>query len=89
MKLDEVKAYLHIDADITDDDAVLRSFMLAGECYLESATGKAYDDTNALMQVYIKMYVKQQYETRNDALLEKSLDAILTQIKISSDFESR
>lgn len=89
MKLEEVKAYLHVDADITEDDAVLKSFMMAGERYLESATDKAYDDTDALMNTYIKLYVKQLYETRGDAVLDKALESILWQIKISSDFESR
>ena len=89
MELTDVKAYLHVDADITDDDAVLKSFMMAGQKYLESATGKTYDSTNELMNVYIKLYVKQLYETRNDSVIEKALDNILWQIKISSDFKDR
>lgn len=89
MQLEDLKAYLHVDADITENDAVLKSFMLAGQKYLESATGKAYDDTNELMQIYIKLYVKQLYETRGDAVLEKALHAILAQIKASSDFKER
>ena len=89
MELTDVKAYLHVDADITDDDAVLKSFMMAGQKYLESATGKAYDSTNELMNVYIKLYVKQLYETRNDSVIEKALDNILWQVKISGDFKDR
>lgn len=89
MELTDLKSYLHVDSDVTGDDAVLESFMLAGQKYLESATGKAYDDTNELMQIYIKLYVKQLYETRGDAVLEKALHAILAQIKTSGDFKER
>ena len=89
MELTDIKAYLHVDADLTDDDAVLKSFMVASEKYLESATGKVYDSTNELMQTYTKLYVKQLYETRGDAVLEKALNNILWQIKISGDFKGR
>lgn len=89
MELIDVKTYLHVDADITEDDVVLKSFMVAGQKYLESATGKVYDDTNELMNVYIKLYVKQLYETRNDSVIEKALDSILWQVKISGDFKDR
>lgn len=87
MELTDVKNYLHVDADITEDDVVLKSFMVAGQKYLESATGKVYDDTNDLMNVYVKLYVKQLYETRGDAVIQKALDSILRQIKVSSDFK--
>ena len=89
MELTDLKSYLHVDSDITEDDAVLESFMLAGQKYLESATGKAYDDNDGLMNTYVKLYVKQLYETRGDAVLEKALHAILAQIKVSSDFKER
>lgn len=89
MELTDLKSYLHVDTDITEDDTVLKSFMLAGQKYLESATGKAYDDTDDLMNTYVKLYVKQLYETRGDAVLEKALHAILMQIKASSDFKER
>ena len=88
MTLNDVKSYLRIDSDITNDDATLTSLISAGEIYLESATGKKYDDDNTLMNTYIKLFVKDIFEGENNAALAKAKDSILSQIKISQDFEA-
>lgn len=86
MTLSDVKKYLRIDEDITEDDDTLNSLISAGETYLESATGKKYDDANALMNTYIKLFVKDIFEGEVNSALAKAKDSILSQIKISQDF---
>lgn len=88
MDLSEVKKYLRIDEDITEDDSTLTSLMSAGKIYLESATGKKYDDSNTLMNTYVKLFIKDVFEGENNAALAKAKDSILSQIKISQDFEA-
>jgi uncharacterized phage protein (predicted DNA packaging) len=86
MELSEVKKYLRIDDDLADDDATLTSLISAGRIYLESATGKKYDDANTLMNTFIKLFVKDVFEGEKNAALAKAKDSILSQIKISQDF---
>lgn len=86
MTLSDVKKYLRIDEDITEDDDTLNSLISAGKTYLESATGKKYDDTDALMNTYIKLFVKEIFEGEVNSALAKAKASILSQIKVSQDF---
>lgn len=85
MTLEEVKSYLHIDPDLTGDDATLTSLVAAAQAYLTSATGKAYTDSD-LQKTYICLYVKQVYEVDNSPVLTSAMHAILSAIKIGTEF---
>lgn len=87
MELSEVKAYLRIDEDLTEDDTTLLVLMNAAKEHLESETGKKFDESSALMKTFVNLYVKQLYECNENKALENALFSIARQIQISTDFE--
>lgn len=87
MTVADIKAYLHIDSDLTDDDGVLGDLIEAAHESIESETGKAYDDTKALMRDYVRLYVKQRYENNGEAVLDKAIYSLKYHIMRSSDFK--
>lgn len=62
--LEDLKEFLRIDADLTDDDALLTSLGSAAVSYLEQTTGKKYQDDSALMALAVKQLVLLWYENR-------------------------
>lgn len=50
--LDEVKSWNNIDYD--DKDSDLSDLITAAELYLYNATGKTFDNTNALAKLYCR-----------------------------------
>ena len=59
-----MKEFLRIDADLTDDDALLASLSSAAGSYLEQTTGKKFQDDSALMTLAVKQLVLLWYENR-------------------------
>lgn len=64
MTLKEVKGYLRVDDDMTDDDELIQSFMTAAQTYIVNQTGKTYDPTSDIWNTCIKMLVSHWYENR-------------------------
>lgn len=68
------------DAEIAEVEALIE----AGKAYLKNATGKEFNDENALAVLYLKIWVVEKYENRiTDGKCIKTLDGLMTQLKFS------
>lgn len=94
--LSDLKEYLRIDADITEDDALITSLGEAAISYLEQTTGKAYNDDSKLMRMAVCQLVLLWYENRtpfttktniND--IPNSLNAIIKHIALSQAYPNK
>jgi uncharacterized phage protein (predicted DNA packaging) len=65
MILKEVKQYLRIELDWTEEDNFLSSLIQAAGIYVLNATGKYVDISNELHSLLISMLVVHWYENRN------------------------
>lgn len=64
LTVEDVKLYLRIDEDITEDDAFIEESISAGKTYIEQMTGKPYVD-DALYRRAIQYMVAHWYENRD------------------------
>lgn len=64
VELTDLKNYLRIDDDLTDDDALLKSLSSAAISYLEQTTGKKFNASAELMVLAVKQLVLLWYENR-------------------------
>lgn len=62
--LSDLKMYLRVDDDITDEDTLIESLGTAAVSFLEQTTGKTFDDS-ALFLLAEKMLVLHWYENRS------------------------
>ena len=63
MDLNYVKNYLRIDADLTDDDALIQGLTDAAQEYIQNQTGKQYND-DKVWNVCICLLVSHWYDNR-------------------------
>ncbi len=84
--VEELKAYLNIDADNSDYDAELEQLILAAQEDLITATGKAFDEDNALMRQFVKLYCRREFDMLNDAAVDNRLLDIQKKILLSARF---
>ena len=63
MTLNDVKQYLRIDADLTEDDVQIQTLIDAATLYVVQQTGKAYVDDGLYNQA-VKFLVSHWYENR-------------------------
>lgn len=96
VELTDLKEYLRIDADITEDDALIASLGEAAVSYLEQTTGKAYNDDSALMRMAVCQLVLLWYENRtpyttktNINEIPNSLNAIIKHIALAQSYKSK
>ena len=61
--LDDVKNYLRVDSDLTEDDAQIQTLIDAAKLYIVQQTGKTYVDDGLYNQA-IKLLVSHWYENR-------------------------
>ena len=94
VELKDLKEFLRIDADLTDDDALLASLSFAAVSYLEQTTGKKFQDDSALMTLAVKQLVLLWYENRTSYttktavnLLPNHLQSIIWHIAQTSAYE--
>ncbi|WP_427340644.1 head-tail connector protein [Caloranaerobacter sp. DY30410] len=87
MDISEVKEFLRLEQDYTEEDIFLNSLIVAAKEYIKNATSLDYDDTNELYKLAIKILVTHWYENR-EAISERktdkiafSLNSILTQLQ--------
>ena len=94
--LADLKEYLKIDQDITDDDSLISSLADAAISYLEQTTGKAYNDDSSLMHMAVCQLVLLWYENRtpfttktnvND--IPNSLNAIIKHIALAQAYPDK
>ena len=93
--LTDLKLYLRVDADITDDDTLIESLGAAAVSYLEQTTGKAFNDDSELFCLAEKQLVLHWYENRsafttktNVNELPNHLQAIITHIALAAKYPS-
>ena len=86
--LNELKMYLRLDIDETENDLFLGSLISAASDYIFTATGKTFDEQKAIHKLAIFMLCTHWYENRNTVVigvttknLEYSLQSILFQIE--------
>lgn len=94
MTLEAAKNYLRIDSDLTEDDILVNSLIEASQKYIESTTGKQYDDSDSLFQSLSLLLISHWYSNRNIANKTAAIDefphtitAILTTIKYNSNYD--
>ena len=91
LTLDEVKEFLRIEIDYSDEDSFLNSLIMAAETYITNATGKIFDTSNELAKLATKILITHWYENRQiDSFtsvnkISFSLDCILTQLSYCED----
>lgn len=90
MTLEDVKNYLRVDVDVTDDDALIQSLMAAAQQYITNQTGKQYKENDEVWNLCIKLLVAHWYDNRQinpskPGTLEEfphSVTAIITHISL-------
>lgn len=76
MELKDVKAYLKIDEDITDDDKVLTQFNVAAEGYITKAIGDtAFKSNKQLSETAMLLLIESWYRP-NDVDMKKYCNCI-------------
>ena len=95
VKLEDLKNYLKVDADITEDDELLKSMMAAAVDYIEQLTGKKFNEDAELFNIAERELILQWYEHRTSYTtktnlneLPHSLSAILRHIALAQHYES-
>ena len=93
--LEDLKNYLKVDADITEDDELLKSMMAAAVDYIEQLTGKKFNEDAELFNIAERELILQWYENRTSYTtkanlneLPHSLSAILRHIALAQHYES-
>ena len=92
--LNDLKNYLRIDADITEDDALLTSLSLAAQEYIQTNTGKAFVDDDPVMLLCQRLLVGHWYTNRSavsKGSIQKyphSLQDIMKHIELSDHFKA-
>ena len=95
VELTDLKEFLRIDDDITEDDVLITSLGTAAVSYLEQTTGKTFVSDSELFCLAEKQLVLHWYENRsafttktNVNALPNHLQAIITHIALSSLYSS-
>lgn len=93
--LEDLKNYLKVDVDITEDDELLKSMMAAAVDYIEQLTGKKFNEDAELFNIAERELILQWYENRTSYTtktnlneLPHSLSAILRHIALAQHYES-
>lgn len=80
--LQEVKSFLRID--VSEDDTLISSLVIAAEDYIKTATRPDVDKTTDLYKTAVKLLVANWYENREPigkaSTLAFSLESILIQL---------
>lgn len=84
--LSDVKTYLRLDLEATDEDALLQLLINAAESYLKNATGIQFDATNDLARLFCLVLVTDWYERREmvgrvSEQVRFTVTSILTQLQ--------
>lgn len=92
MTIDEAKLYLRIDTD--EEDSEIQQLINASIGYIESTTGKKYNDSSPLMDQLSLLLVSHWYTNRNLANKSSmigeyphSITDMIVTIKYNSNYE--
>ncbi len=84
--VEEMKNYLNIDADNSDYDEELKNLLAAAKEDLLVATGKKFDEDNALMRMFVKLYCRREFDMLNNSSVDNRLFDIQAKILHSVRF---
>lgn len=88
LTLDEVKTFLRIDADMSEDDAFLSSLIVVSNQFIINATHTNADTDSELFKLAQKMLILDWYENRGMVGkaegLRFDMESILFQIKATT-----
>lgn len=87
ISVEEIKTFLNVDADNSDYDAELGQLIAAAKEDLVVATGKTFDEDNALMRQFVKLYCRREFDMLSDPLVDNRLADIQIKIRHSLRFE--
>ncbi|MNC00058.1 Phage gp6-like head-tail connector protein [compost metagenome] len=85
--LDDLKQYLRLDEEDTEEDSFLGFLINTAKNYIKNATGKEVDEDNPRHKLAVMLFCSHQYENRNPVVststktLEYSLQSLITQIE--------
>lgn len=74
VRLDEGKAWLKVD--YSEEDSDIQLLIDSAEIYLSNATGKVFDNTNALARLYCRVLIDDWYENRGLMVDGKTSDKV-------------
>lgn len=93
MTLEEMKKYLRIDSDYTEEDELITTLIESAEEMLINQTGLSLEQLSKskLSKVYISKYVAEMFENRGSSERTSSktqnvLDAIIAQLSICQSY---
>lgn len=82
--LEEIKQYLRLEQDYTEEDNFLMLLEKSSEQYLKNSTGKVFDNTNELAKLVCLIWICDRYENRSSEDLtikaKNTLTYIITQL---------
>lgn len=91
VSVDDVKLYLRIDDDITEDDTLIAQLIEAATTYIERVTGKHYDDSR-LYALSVKNLASHWYENRTNYSTKTNVNdlpltivSLINHLSLSSD----
>lgn len=64
MDLSDVKKYLRIDDDLTEDDELVQSLITGAQEYITNQTGKQYQADSEIWNICIKLLCSHWYDNR-------------------------
>ena len=64
--LNQIKQYCRIDDDLTEEDDLLQALIDSGKRYIETTTGKQYEDTDSVMRLCLVLLVSHWYVDRSN-----------------------
>ena len=64
LNLSEVKDFLRIEQECTDEDTLLNTLIAGSEEYLKNATGCVFDSSNPLAKLFCQVLIVDWYENR-------------------------
>lgn len=84
--LKEVKEFLRIEQDFTEEDTLINMLITASESFLYNATGVQFDNTNTLAKLFCLVLITNWYENRDmigkaSDTVRTTIDSILAQLK--------
>ena len=87
MTVEELKAFLNVDEDNTAHDDTLADLIAAAKEDLFIATGKRFDDDDALVRQYIKLYARREFDMLGNSFVDSRICDIQKKILLSTRFE--
>lgn len=88
LTLEEVKQFLRLEQDYTEEDILLTALRDTAEEYLKNATGAIFDSTNPLAKLFVQVLICDWYENRSFMVEGKTsekvrftIQTILAQLK--------